>query len=657
MPKSRTRTKAERTAPVALLLSVLLACATWDVFRIRFFADDLHFLDVARRFSLPELLGGQHGIWPWYRPLSRELLFWILVHAGPFALVLAHVLSVAVLGAAAWALWRLARRVTGDSTAAVVAPVLFVTYAFTKFLTAWASGFQDLLAIALTLWAVWLHVAGRTRVAIVLAALAPFAKETGFIAGPLLIAWSILCERERRVRVWMVVLAALLVAAVAVHAWVRMHWTAGGTGAEIHAFQNFGNGLAGVFRAFVSIPGPVTLTALGLAGVAGLSTWYASRPLRLASAGATPAPRAMALFLGLASLAGFGPMLVGSAFALTIPYAYHAFPAVPWLALAAARLARRIPLAALRPGVALLAALNVWGLAWQPVRTSDPSFWDFGEWDWHEAIRLSDVSEFLSADLRRAVPDPPHGLVVMYAALPSGSLFQTEDGPATREALRDTSVRAYFANQVPLFVTRGRFVILSFGDPGLHFNSDPGPLATVVQSAATALAVGRTFTAYAWASDVDSTLLRRFDLAYLRAGSRLQVDGPNAFVRELADADHVDSLSGSIDADALAMVGGDPGLARAYAGVLRHPMTAAPHAALAESLLARGILVDAAVALRVASALEPTRLSDRLKLAELLAGLGETAAARTEFEAIAARTGDPTLAATARERLSQLRLR
>src|SRR5689334_19847204 len=51
---------------------VMLALLGADTFRVGFFADDFHMLDVARRMPLADLLLGRYGIYPWYRPLSRE---------------------------------------------------------------------------------------------------------------------------------------------------------------------------------------------------------------------------------------------------------------------------------------------------------------------------------------------------------------------------------------------------------------------------------------------------------------------------------------------------------------------------------------------------------------------------------------------------------
>ena len=58
-------------APVAL--AMLVGVIGLDVSHIGFFADDFHFLDVARRVPLLRAVDGHAGVYPWYRPLSREL--------------------------------------------------------------------------------------------------------------------------------------------------------------------------------------------------------------------------------------------------------------------------------------------------------------------------------------------------------------------------------------------------------------------------------------------------------------------------------------------------------------------------------------------------------------------------------------------------------
>src|SRR5262245_4264994 len=135
--------------PAWLLAALVLVLVGVDAFRIGFFADDMHFIDVARREPLLEVLPGQRGIWPWYRPLSREVFFEVVMAFGPAAIVVAHALSIGALLASALLLARLGTDGFGREVG-LTASALFVANGFIKFVTAWPSGFQDVLALALT---------------------------------------------------------------------------------------------------------------------------------------------------------------------------------------------------------------------------------------------------------------------------------------------------------------------------------------------------------------------------------------------------------------------------------------------------------------------------------------------------------------------------
>src|SRR6185436_1116036 len=73
------------------------------------------------------------------------------------------------------------------------------------------------------------HARGRTGLSRVAIALAPFAKETGFLALPMVLAWARFCEGERRYRPWMGRHALTVLVTLAVHGAVRLAWTGGGT--------------------------------------------------------------------------------------------------------------------------------------------------------------------------------------------------------------------------------------------------------------------------------------------------------------------------------------------------------------------------------------------------------------------------------------------
>src|SRR5580765_7826307 len=122
---SRARAPRDPGRGVPWLLAALVVAAYAHVLRLGYFADDFLFLDAVWRKPLLQVLLGWHGVWPWYRPLSRELFFMLARAAGPAGPALAHVVALAVLWLAADALWRvLARRVSAGVAAIAVALLL-----------------------------------------------------------------------------------------------------------------------------------------------------------------------------------------------------------------------------------------------------------------------------------------------------------------------------------------------------------------------------------------------------------------------------------------------------------------------------------------------------------------------------------------------------
>src|SRR5262245_61072945 len=220
-------TLAGRPWVAPALWLVMFALVGADTFRVGFFADDFHMLDVARRMPLGDLLTGRYGIYPWYRPLSRELYFLLIAHAGALEHIVARLVSLAAVALATWQMREIAR-VMCTPREGTIAMLLFLGYATTRFLAAWSSGFQDLLALALMVTAVREQVRGRALAAAGWAILATFAKETGALVFPLLAAHTLLLgEASGRRRAWLLQAGGLL-AAVAVHLAVRATWHGAG---------------------------------------------------------------------------------------------------------------------------------------------------------------------------------------------------------------------------------------------------------------------------------------------------------------------------------------------------------------------------------------------------------------------------------------------
>jgi hypothetical protein len=611
---------ARFTAPA--LTTVLAAAAGADALRIGFFADDFHFLDVARRVPLMRALGGAFGIYPWYRPLSRELFFALISKCGAAASLAAHLASLACVVLIAWLLLRLARRIAGDALAPL-APALFVTYEYTRFLTAWASGFQDLLAVALVLLAILDHARGRNARSALWSALAPLAKETGFVALPMTVLYALTIERERAPRRWMIAPALATLGAAALHLTVRLTWRGTGSTAVIHAGvadlpAAMRDVMAGFLGRWAGPPAPATL------GCALLAALAAALLLRLAARTAPAAPHSVAgamAFAAIASALGLAPLAAGATLRVTLANPYYAFPAAPFLCLLAAVVATAAP-RTLRRIVALLVpplvAWNVLALGFHPPSPFDRSAWTFHRWDWREAERLDVVSARLAADLRVALAQRPESLVVLYGGLPTGSFFQSEDGPATRVVLGDPTVRAWYINGVPRRVERGRFAVLMFDPSATRLVADGMPPAERLRAAATAIFRGQAGTAWAYASWADARDEAHPDRAYARSAATLLMDGAAPFRAALAAQGLGDSLGIRPVALAAAEFPSDAALRTTYEAVLRSPLDAARHGALADSLLARGYTVAGGFELRVAVTLDPARTADGARLRVLL---------------------------------------
>ena len=617
-------------APAAIL--VLVAILGADVLRIGFFADDFHFLDVARRVPLWKALAGQFGIYPWYRPLSRELYFAAITWAGHAETVAAHTLALVCVGASAWQIQRIGERLSGARVGAIAA-LLFLTCAITKFLAAWASGFQDLLALLLVLLAVGDQLDGRTARAAAWAFLACFAKETALVVFPILALHEALVRRVSLRR--FLPLAGALGLVVAIHLAVRATWHTGGSEVRIvRSMPALFVALARLAGDFVGHAAAFDPRALALAGAGALAaaTLLASSPATGAGARDErwPAGRTIAFFAAAAGL-GLAPLVAGHVAGFTAAYDYYAFPATPWLALLLGLAIARIPRAA---GTVAVSALVAWNIASLGIRTPDlalPSTWRFTNWDWPEAVRLSAISRRLSEDVRARLASRPESLVVLYSELKEGSYFQTEDGPATRESLRDPTVRAFFVNAPPYGLAPGAFAILSFRQESQHLELYRPPFRERAALTATSIAEGNAPAAWAFSVYGDTAENRSFDLAYFRAAAALMGEGVGGARRELAALGIADTAGPAAAALAARLFPPPSPIHALMLAALRRPLDADSHIALADVFRARRAAVSEAVELRIATTLDPRRVAERVRLARTLIALGLEPAARREL--------------------------
>ncbi len=641
--------------PGALALLVAVAIGV-DACRIGFFADDFHFLDAARRFSGWDLLCGAHGVWPWYRPASREIYFQVVQSFGSHRLAAAHTISLIVLLGVAGLLWRVGTRLLAPATVAV-AIGLFLTYDFTKLLAATASGFQDLFALFWILMAVDAHMQGRRGLAMAATFLAPLAKETGFVVVPLLIALDLTVTRDRRPRGWTgCILAAAL--ALGLHALARWSWPA--TGSAPRPALDFGqlpgaiaDGIRGVVAPIPAAPpgaGTILCAALGVVALIALSRITTAPPRS-----PRPPEALTARFLAVATALGGLPVVAGHLLRLTLALGYHLFPAAPWASLLLAQGIARLPGGLRRVGVPALIAWNIAASGLVAPDLDRPESWTLGPEDWRWAVRLSAETRRLGEDLRHELPVRPESLLVLYDAVPAGTYLQTEDGPAARVLLDDPTVRSFRLNSPPGGIREDRLAILTFDVDRLHLETVSWSQSEILVRAMKALIAGRGDVASALLEFRASSDPARFDRAYARSAAALLLHGPARFLDGLGVAGLTDT-AGSSPARLAAFLGReDPGLGAAMRAMLSEPRSGGAHVALADSLITRGVLPGAGVELRIAATLDPRRYGDRYRLALIMLRLGGPKEAAGELEALAADPGAGPLSDRARALAARVR--
>ncbi len=178
-----------RIAVIPILLAVVLCLPCLG---LGYFWDDFVFLTRVQSDPIAAL-GPEPG--SFYRPLPRAVYFWPLAPLGSSGAVVAHAANLALFALSIALLVSLVRNLAG-ARAGVFAGIAFAALAPTPSLVAWASGSQDLLAIALTLAALQLRNSGRNFFAGIAWAGALLSKETAAVALPALIFWDSIVGRR-----------------------------------------------------------------------------------------------------------------------------------------------------------------------------------------------------------------------------------------------------------------------------------------------------------------------------------------------------------------------------------------------------------------------------------------------------------------------------
>ncbi len=472
-------TRADRgwRAPLALLM--LLAAAAWlgwPALRLPFFADDFLFLDAVRGRAWLAALLAPDPIGNFHRPVSRQLYFWLVARAGGESPAVFHAVNLGLWLAVLALSYSVARRLAGARAALIAAGLLAMHYA-ADVPVRWASGSQDLLAVAGALAAIRLHIAGRRALAGAALLLAALSKEVVLLAPVVAViaearpgeSWSRAARRGWPLGI--AVGAWGLLAFVAARArggpGDALAITPGGALAALAHLAQVSVGLEWRTGGFTRLAGarpPVVPLAIVLAALA----WVA--PARGASRGGPRAARAIAVGLVWA-LAGTLPIAPVAA----IWSAYYYLFALCGVALAlGAWLAPRPPALALAV-VAIVASGSARSSAldqFAPVRDAWSARSHINRF--YIARASSTVQRYLR-QLRAARPVVPPRSTLFFAGLAGNVGFQTGDGPVVRWSYRDTSLRSYFATDFDAEkATRGPLFFFEVRDDSLSESEADG---------------------------------------------------------------------------------------------------------------------------------------------------------------------------------------
>jgi hypothetical protein len=461
---SKPKSQAGARAPLpdlAVLALVLLAALAMhaQAVRVPFFADDYLFLDQVRHASLSTVLTERDPIGNFFRPVGRQVYFWLLSRASGESPIVFHVFNLALFLGLLALLFALARRYAGTLAAAVACGFLAVHYA-ADVPVRWASGSQDLLAITLALATLSLHTTGRRGWAAAALFLAMLSKETVALT-PFV---AVVADRSPGTS-WRAAFRRAWPMGIAIAAWLALWFVTAPTrgnlasaltlsplgplAAVVHLVQvTFGlEWTSGrLIETFKAVP-PIPALALVLAAL-----WWSRAPGRrregdsrmAAAAGPAVAP---AWQLG-AALAIAGTIPVAAVVSYWSAYFYlYALCGVALLVGVAAMRMRRIDAMLV---VALLAWGSAGGRALQEFATGQ------GLWTiqshvnrfYFERATLR-VSRYLE-DMKRQRPTLPARSVLYFAGLPSFVGWQAGDGPLVRWAYRDSSLRSHYMGQITL---------------------------------------------------------------------------------------------------------------------------------------------------------------------------------------------------------------
>jgi hypothetical protein len=191
-----------------------------NVFRFPFLWDDFDFLGRVNTLRLRDLLPDPSVIF--YRPLSREVYFWVVTHLLGMSPLAAHVLNTALVAGTIAILMAFMRRLAGRRTA-LISGLLFACSAALPLSISWASASQDLLCALLAMAALYAQLRGRAWQSLAFLAAALLSKETAVSVIPALVALAVWQSRGQKRHLAHILAAQVVLVLVwsAIHPWIR----------------------------------------------------------------------------------------------------------------------------------------------------------------------------------------------------------------------------------------------------------------------------------------------------------------------------------------------------------------------------------------------------------------------------------------------------
>ncbi len=427
--------------------------------RAPFFADDFVFVDNVRSQSLLKTVISQDPLGNFFRPVSRQLYFWLGSRISSESPVFFHSVNMALFLACLGLLFLIAKRLGGLVAGAVAAAILAVHYAM-DVPVLWASGSQDLLALAGALAAIHLLLLQRRVWAALVLFPALLCKET--VATTPFVAVILLHAETRSWRTAFSRAVPLLVALVPWGVlWMSFGSTMVAPGVEVELS-------AGSLAAACVQLARVTLGLEWPTGSFG-SHWAVSPPVLALL------PILVAV-LGVRrqSVAGTGPSLTAGltwgllgalpvAFVTALWSAYYFLFAVAGVALALGTWTARLP--------RWVAVTVVVVFAWtsQGARVVNEFATGPGAWTAQSHMntwwfkRGASITKSYLEDLRRAHPSVPGGSTFFFFEIPGFTIWHS--GPVVRWAYHDDSLHGYFLREFSLDKARQR-TLFFFGGKG-----------------------------------------------------------------------------------------------------------------------------------------------------------------------------------------------